>query len=196
MAVVDQAALDTLFLQARSQNGWRGDPVGEDEIRAAYDIAKWGPTSMNTQPMRLVLLRSAEAKARLRPAMAATNVEKVMAAPVIALIAFDEAFHQHLPRTFPHNPGAQAFFTGNAPMSQATALRNGTLQAAYFILALRAVGLDAGPMSGFDAEKVQAEFFADTPLRINMVCAIGHGDPEKVYGRSPRLDFDDVAKFI
>ena len=194
--VVDQAALDTLFFQARSQNGWRPEPVSDDELRAAYDIAKWGPTSMNTQPMRLVFLKSPEAKERLRPAMSPTNVDKVMAAPAIALIAFDEAFHQHLPRTFPHNPGAQAFFTGNPPMSAATALRNGTLQAAYFILALRAVGLDAGPMSGFDPGKVQGEFFADTTFRINLICAIGHGDPAKVYGRSPRLDFDDVAKFI
>ena len=197
MAVVDQAALDTLFFSARSQNGWRTDEVGDDELRAAYDIAKWGPTSMNTQPMRIVFLRSAEAKERLRPAMAPTNVDKVMGAPVVALIAFDEAFHQHLPRTFPHNPGAQAFFASNEALIKPTAFRNGTLQAAYFFLALRAVGLDAGPMSGFDPAKVQAEFFAgEDTVRINMVCAIGHGDPAKVYGRSPRLDFDDVARII
>ena len=196
MPIVDQAALDTLFFTARSQNGWRPDPVSDEELRAAYDIAKWGPTSMNTQPMRIVFLRSEEAKARLRPAMAPTNVDKVMGAPVVALIAFDEAFHQHLPRTFPHNPGAQAFFSANEALIKPTAFRNGTLQAAYFFLALRAVGLDAGPMSGFDPEKVQREFFADGTFRINMVCGVGHGDPDKVHGRSPRLDFDDVASII
>ena len=196
MAVVDQAALDTLFFSARSQNGWKTDEVSDDELRAAYDIAKWGPTSMNTQPMRIVFLRSDAAKERLRPAMAPTNVDKVMAAPVIALIAFDEAFHQHLPRVFPHNPGAQGFFTANEALIKPTAFRNGTLQAAYFMLALRAVGLDAGPMSGFDPEKVQREFFADGTFRINLVCGIGHGDETKVYGRSPRLEFGDVASIL
>ena len=196
MAVVDHAALDTLFFSARSQNGWRSDEVGDAELREAYDIAKWGPTSMNTQPMRIVFLKSDAAKARLRPAMAPTNVDKVMTAPVVALIAFDEAFHPHLPRTFPHNPGAQGFFTANEALIKPTAFRNGTLQAAYFFLALRAVGLDAGPMSGFDPEKVQQEFFADGTFRINLVCGIGHGDVTKVYGRSPRLEFDDVASIL
>ena len=196
MAVIDQVALDTLFHQARSQNGWRPDEVSDAELRAAFDIAKWAPTSMNTQPMRLVVLRSAEAKERLRPAMAPTNVDKVMTAPVVVLIAFDEAFHAHMPRIFPHNPNAQAFFAGNDALIQSTAFRNGTLQAAYLMLAFRAVGLDAGPMSGFDPAKVQQEFFAGTSLRINFVCGVGHGDPAKIYDRSPRLDFDEVATIL
>ena len=196
MALIDQAALDTLFHQARSQNGWQASPVGDDELHAAYEIAKWAPTSMNTQPMRIVFLRSVEAKERLRPAMAPGNVDKVMVAPVVALIAFDQAFYEHLPRTFPHNPDAKAFFAGNEPLIQATAFRNGTLQAAYFLIALRAVGLDVGPMSGFDPEKVQREFFEGTTFRINFVCGIGHGDPVKVFDRSPRLDFEDVATIL
>lgn len=196
MAMIDQTALDTLFRHARSQNGWRPDDVGDQQLRDAYEIAKWGPTSMNTQPMRIVFLRSPEAKERLKPAMSPGNVDKVMTAPVVALIAFDEAFHTLLPKTFPHNPNAQAFFAGNEPLIQGTAFRNGTLQAAYFLLALRAVGLDAGPMSGFDPAKVQQEFFAGTTLRINFICGIGHGDPAKVYERSPRLEFEEVASFL
>lgn len=195
MIVIDRTALDRLFYEARSQNGWQAGEVGDDQLKAAYDIAKWGPTSMNTQPMRLLFLRSAEAKERLRPAMSPGNVDKVMTAPVVALIAFDEAFYEHLPKIFPHNPDAQAVFAGNEPLIKGTAFRNGTLQAAYFLLALRAVGLDAGPMSGFDPAKVQEEFFAGTTLRINFICGIGHGDPDKVYTRSPRLDFEEVASF-
>lgn len=196
MTKIDHAALETLFFNARSQNGWRDEPVSDDELRAAYDIAKWAPTSMNTQPMRIAFLRSIEAKERLRPAMLPTNVDKVMTAPVVALIAFDEAFYDHLPRTFPHNPNARAVFAGNDPLITGTAFRNGTLQAAYFMLALRGVGLDVGPMSGFDPTKVQDEFFAGTTMRINFVCGIGHGDSAKVYDRSPRLGFEEIATIL
>ena len=193
MSSVDDAALATLFTDARSQNGWLADAVDDAQIRKAYDIAKWGPTSMNTQPMRLVLLRSAGAKARLRPALAPTNVEKVMTAPLVAIIAYDIEFHSQLPKVFPHNPNAQAYFTGNEAMIEPTAFRNGSLQAAYLMLALRAGGLDVGPMSGFDAAKVNAEFFAEKPWRANLICGIGHGDPAKVLDRLPRLSFEDVA---
>ncbi|MGE4431154.1 MAG: malonic semialdehyde reductase [Sphingobium sp.] len=196
MITVDQAALDTLFHQARSQNGWRPGEVSDEELRAAYDIAKWGPTSMNTQPMRILFLRSQEGKEKLRPAMSPGNVDKVMTAPVVALIAFDEAFHRLLPKTFPHNPNAQSIFAGNEALIQGTAFRNGTLQGAYFLLALRAVGLDAGPMSGFDPAKVQEAFFAGTTMRINFICGIGHGDPDKVYNRSPRLDFEEATSIL
>ncbi len=196
MSDMDEAVLGTLFKEARSQNGWRPDPVSEAELREAYDIAKWGPTSMNTQPMRVLFLRSAEAKERLKPALAPTNVDKVMTAPVVALIAYDTEFYSQLPKTFPHNPNAQGFFTGNQAMIEPTAFRNGTLQAAYLMLALRAVGLDVGPMSGFDAAKVNAEFFADTTYRVNLVCGIGHGDPAKVFNRLPRLDFDEVTRTL
>lgn len=196
MAGMHEAALAALFKEARSQNGWRPDPVSDEELREAYDIAKWGPTSMNTQPMRLLFLRTAAAKERLKPALAPTNVDKVMTAPVVAIIAYDAEFYRHLPVTFPHNPNAEGLFTANPAMVEPTAFRNSSLQAAYLMLSLRAVGLDVGPMSGFDQTKVNDEFFADTTWRVNMICGIGHGDPAKIFNRSPRLVFDDVAKLL
>ena len=193
----NEAMLETLFRQARSQNGWRTEPVGDDQLREAYEIAQWGPTSMNTQPMRLVFLRSVEAKERLRPALAPTNVEKAMTAPVVAIIAYDQQFWSKLPLLFPHRANAQDIFALNQELSASTAFRNGSLQAAYFMLALRAVGLDVGPMSGFDLAKVDAEFFNDSSWRTNFLCGIGRGDPAKTFERLPRLDFDEVvAVFI
>ena len=190
----DETMLERLFKSARSQNGWRDEPVGDAQLREAYDIAKWGPTSMNTQPMRIVLLRSKEAKARLAPALAPTNVDKMTSAPVVAIIAYDLEFYAKLPVTFPHNPNASAYFTGNPAAIEPTAFRNGSLQAAFFILALRAVGLDVGPMSGFDAAKVNEEFLGGSTWRVNMLCGIGRGDPTKVFDRSPRLSFDEVVR--
>ncbi len=192
-ARIDPSAIQQLFADARSQIGWLPDPVSDDQLRDAYEIARWGPTSMNTQPMRLVFLRSDVAKERLKPALAPTNVDKVMSAPVVAIIAYDTEFHTHLPKVFPHNPNAQGYFTGNPGAIEPTAFRNGTLQAAYFMLALRAVGLDVGPMSGFDPAKVDGEFFKGTTLRVNLLCGIGRGDPTKLFGRSPRLTFEDVT---
>ncbi len=192
----DEAVLERLFKSARSQNGWRAEPVSDDQLREAYEIAKWGPTSMNTQPMRLVFLRSPEAKDRLKPALAPTNVDKVMPAPVVALIAFDSEFYTRLPTVFPHNPNAQKYFLGNQPLIDSTAFRNGSLQAAYYLLALRAVGLDVGPMSGFDQAKVNTEFFGGSTWRVNMLCAIGRGDPAKVFDRSPRLEYDEVSRVL
>ena len=191
----EMISLDKLFGSARSQNGWLDQPVSDDEIRRAFDIGQWGPTSMNTQPMRLILLRSAEAKARLTPALAPGNVQKALTAPVVAIIAYTR-FFDHLPRTFPHNPNARDIFAGNEPLAQATAFRNGTLQGAYFMIALRAVGLDVGPMSGFDPAKVDAEFFADTNYRTNFLCGIGRGDSSKILERLPRLTFEEVAEVI
>ena len=136
--MIDEASLGILFTNARAQNAWRTGDVSDAQLQSAYDIAKWGPTSMNTQPMRLLFLRSAEAKARLRPALAPGNVEKTMSAPVVAIIAYDAEFAAHLPRLFPHNPNAQQLFAGNGDLRQATAFRNGTLQGAYFMLGLRA----------------------------------------------------------
>ena len=196
MAIVDDAALAVMFTDARSQNGWRSDPVSDEELKAAYDIAKYGPTSMNTQPMRIVFLRSQEAKDRLAPALSPTNVPKVMAAPVVALIAFDTEFYTQLSRTFAHNPNAPGLFTGNPGLIEPTAFRNSSLQAAYYMLALRAVGLDVGPMSGFDPARVNEIFFSDSKWRINLICGIGHGDSEKVMARLPRLDFEDVTSTI
>ena len=196
MSDTHAAALATLFKDARSQNGWRQDPVTDEELREAYDIAKWGPTSMNTQPMRVVFLRSDEAKERLKPALSPTNVDKVMTAPVVAVIAYDTEFYSQLPKTFPHNPNAPNYFLNNKAVIEPTAFRNGSLQAAYLMLALRAVGLDVGPMSGFDPAKVNAEFFTDSTYRVNLICGIGHGDPAKVFNRSPRLDFEEVTQTL
>ena len=192
----DKTMLQRLFTQARSQNGWREGSVGDDQLRAAYDIAKWGPTSMNMQPMRLVFLRSGAAKERLRAALAAGNVEKAMTAPVVAIIAYDTHFYTNLGKTFPHWPGAQDLFSNNPKGAEETAFRNGTLQAAYYMLALRAVGFDVGPISGFDAEKVDAEFFAGSSHRVNFICGIGAGDPTKIFERLPRLEFDEVAAIL
>jgi 3-hydroxypropanoate dehydrogenase len=185
--------LARLFLEARSQNGWTEEPVTDEALREAYDIAKWGPTSMNTQPMRLVLLRTHEAKERLKPALAPGNIEKVMSAPAVAIVAHDMQFYTRLPQTFPHNPDAAARFAGNPEASQATAFRNGTLQGAYFMIALRAVGLDVGPMSGFDADKVDREFFANSKWRTNFLCGIGRGNPSKLFDQLPRLDFEEAT---
>lgn len=190
----DETMLKRLFEDARSHNGWRSDPVSDAELAEAYEIAKWGPTSMNTQPMRLVFLRSVEAKERLKPAVGPRNVEKVMTAPIVAIIANDSRFYEQLPRVFPHNLTAKGMFENNAELAQATSFRNGTLQAAYYMLALRAVGLDVGPMSGFDAAKVDAEFFADSSWRANFICGIGHGDHDKVFERLPRLAFAEVTQ--
>ena len=190
---VNDATLATLFHNARSQNGWLDGDVSDADLQKAYDIAKWGPTSMNTQPMRILFLRSSEAKQRLKPAVAPTNIDKVMTAPVVAVIAYDVEFYALLPKTFPHNPNAQAYFTGNPSAIEPTAFRNGSLQAAYFMLALRAVGLDVGPMSGFDQAMVNAEFFAESTWRANFLCGIGNGDPSKVFRRSPRLSFNDIT---
>lgn len=193
---IDKDAVARLFTDARSQNGWQPGGVEDGELREAYDLARWGPTSMNTQPMRILFLRSPEAKERLRPALMPTNVDKAMSAPVMAIIAYDTAFHTHLPVTFPHNPAAQAFFEGKDALIQDTAFRNGTLQAAYFMLALRAVGLDVGAMSGFNPAQVNDEFLSGSSYRVNFLCGIGRGDPSKVFGRLPRLDFETVTQTL
>lgn len=188
--------LDRLFSGARSQNGWRPDPVGDDKLLAAYEIAKWGPTSMNTQPMRLVFLRTTASKEKLKPALSPTNVEKVMTAPVVAIFAHDLHFYSELPRIFPHRSGAKDMFANNAVLAESTAFRNGSLQAAYFMLALRAIGLDVGPMSGFDPALVNAAFFAESSLRVNFICGIGYGDETKLFDRLPRLSFDETAQLL
>lgn len=195
MKNIDAHALEQLFTSARSHNGWQPDPVSNDQLREAYDIAKWGPTSMNAQPMRILFLRSPEAKERLRPALAPANVDKTMTAPVVAIIAYDSKFYDQLAKTFPHNPNASSYFIGNPSVIEPTAFRNGSLQAAYFMLAVRAVGLDVGPMSGFDAAKVNASFFAGSSHRVNLICGIGRGDPAKLFDRSPRLTFEEAATF-
>lgn len=189
------ATLDVLWRTARTQNGWLDTPVDDATLRAVYDLAKMAPTSANCQPMRIVFVRSAAEKERLRPTLAPGNVDKTMTAPVVAILGFDLEFHEHLPRLFPHTD-ARAWFTGKPAYIETTAFRNASMQAGYFILAARACGLDCGPMSGFDNAQVDAAFFAGTAVKSNLLCALGHGDPAKVFPRSPRFDFDEICNII
>ncbi|CAA7617329.1 malonic semialdehyde reductase [Magnetospirillum sp. UT-4] len=190
---VEGAALDTLFLAARTHIQWQDRPVPEALLRRAWDLARMGPSSANCQPLRVVFVRSPEAKARLRPALMPGNVDKTMAAPVTAILAHDLEFHDKLPVLFPH-ADARSWFAGNEPLIQATAFRNATLQAGYLLLALRAVGLDCGPMSGFDNAAVDQAFFAGTPLRSNFLMNIGYGDASALFPRGPRLEFDEACR--
>lgn len=196
MKRVDDAGLDILFRQARTHNGWDGRPVSDAELHEIYELMKWGPTSANASPLRILFLRTPEAKARLLPAMSAGNQDKTRTAPVTAILAFDTEFYEQLPKLFPHAPEARSWFAGNAASIHATAFRNSALQGAYFILAARAIGLDTGPMSGFDAGKVDAEFFPDGKHKVNFICNLGHGDSAKLFSRSPRLSFDEACKIL
>ncbi len=195
---LDDAARDLLFRTARTHNGWLARPVSDDTLRELYDLLKWGPTSANCSPARWVFLRTAAAKERLRPALSAGNTEKTMTAPVVAIVGYDLQFAERLPQLFPHNPDAKTWFSGEGKqaLAETTAFRNGTLQGAYFMLAARALGLDCGPMSGFDMPKVDAEFFAGTSIRTNFICNLGYGDPGKLFGRSPRLAFDEACQLL
>lgn len=192
---LDAGALAQLFTEARTHNGWLDRPVADALLKEAVELAKWGPTSANCSPARIVFVRSAEAKARLAPALSPGNLDKTMAAPATAIIAHDVKFYEHLPRLYPA-ADARSWFAGNDALIQATAFRNGTLQGAYFILALRAVGLDAGPMSGFDNAKVDAEFFPQGTIKSNFLINIGYGDPAKLYPRGPRFAFEEIASIV
>jgi 3-hydroxypropanoate dehydrogenase len=193
-ARLDDAALDLLFRNALTHNGWLDQPVPEALLREAVEIAKIGPTSANISPMRIVFVRSAEAREKLRDALSPGNVEKTMTAPVTAIVGYDKDAFELLPKLFPH-ADARSWFAGNEAFATDTAYRNGTLQVAYFILALRGLGLDTGPMTGFDADKVDAAFFAGTKVRSNVLVNIGYGDAAKLFPRSPRLAFDEIARF-
>jgi len=195
---ISDAVLDQVFRAARTQNGWTSQPVTDAELHALYDIYKMGPTSANCQPARVQFIRSAEAKERLLPAMSPGNQEKTRTAPVTAIIGFDVAFYEHLPRLFPHAPAMKDNFSGpgKEAAAHAAAFRNGTLQGAYLMIAARMIGLDVGAMSGFDTAKVDAEFWAGTQVKTNFICNIGHGDPAKVMGRLPRFDFAEVNKIL
>ena len=191
---LDQAALDLLFVTARTQNGWLPTPVGDDQLRRIYDVMKWGPTSANSCPARFVFLRTPAAKARLLPALSAGNMDKTKQAPVTAIIGYDTRFFEWLPKKlFAHRPDMADNYAKNPALAEITAFRNGTLQGAYFMLAARAVGLDVGGMSGFDNAKVDAEFFPDGRVKSNFLCNLGHGDPRRVLPRLPRLDFDEAC---
>ena len=186
------ASLDQIFRTARTHNELGGE-VSDDTLRQLYDLAKWGPTSANMTPARLVFVKSAEAKAKLEPALDEGNRAKTLAAPVTVIVAHDEDFHEKLPYLFPHTD-AKSWFEGPREGRREAAFRNGSLQGAYVILAARALGLDTGPMSGFDNAKVDEAFFAGTAIKSNFLINLGHGDTAKLFPRSPRLSFDEAAR--
>ena len=196
ISTADPGTIALLLTEARTHNGWQDRPVTEDQLRALYDIAKMGPTSMNQQPMRLVFVQSLEAKKKLAPAMAEPNRPKMMSAPVTAIVAYDSAFYEKLSELFPHAPNARAIFADDEGKAAVNAFRNGTLQGAYFIIAARAIGLDVGAMSGFDNARVDELFFAGTTLKSNFLCNLGYADESKIFRRLSRLDFDDAAQLV
>lgn len=187
--------LDLIFRDARTYNDWQDKPVSDVLLQAVYDLARMGPTSANCSPMRIVFVKSDEAKARLKPYLMEGNVEKTMKAPVCAIIAQDMEFYEKLPQLFPHTD-ARSWFAGNDDAIRETAFRNSTLQGAYFMIAARALGLDCGPMSGFDADGLNGEFFPDGQYKANFLCNIGYGGPADLFPRSPRLEFDQACEVI
>lgn len=196
MTRASDADLDLLFREARSQNGWLEAPVPASLLREVYDLARMGPTSANCSPMRVVFVTTPEGKARLEPALSAGNRAKTAAAPATAIVAYDLAFYEALPKLFPHEPDAKSWFTGSEEHIHTTAMRNGTLQGAYLMLAARSLGLDCGPMSGFDHAAVDAAFFQGTTWKSNFLCNLGYGDPEALFGRLPRLSFEEACRVI
>jgi 3-hydroxypropanoate dehydrogenase len=205
---LNDEGLDLLFREARTHNGWQEKPVSDDILRQLYDIMKWGPTSANCCPARVLFVRTPEGKQRLLAALAPGNVEKTIGAPVTAIIGYDGKFYEQLPKLFPH-ADARSWFVDTPELAEVTARRNSTLQGAYFIMAARALGLDCGPMSGFDHAKMDHEFFPaqqqpnfeyeyfpDSHIKSNFLCNIGYGDPAKLFPRSPRLAFDEACKLL
>ena len=193
--MADDKTLDLLLRKARTHSDFTERPVGEEALRAAHELMKWGPTSANSQPARFLYLRSKESREKLRPALAATNLEKTLKAPVISIVAYDTRFWEHLPRMF-HNPEAINWFKDKGAHTETTAFRNGTLQGAYYLLALRAVGLDAGAMSGFDNAKVDAAFFPDGRFKSNFLVNIGYGSGKGIPPRNPRLGFEETCRVL
>lgn len=208
--VLSDEALDQLFLEARTHNAWLDKPVTDASLRELYDLMKWPPTSANSNPARIVFIRTPEAKQRLVPALAPGNVEKVLTAPVTVIIAYDLKFYEKLPKLFPHAPKMRELFAASPDLVEVTARRNSSLQGAYLILAARALGLDCGPISGFDNGKVDEEFFgAGEPcegceqeffpqghVKSNFLCNLGYGDPSKLFPRSPRLSFEEACSLL
>lgn len=197
MTSLDDAAWRRLFLDARTHNGWTDEPVEDTLLCRLYELVRMGPTAMNSQPVRLVFVKNPEAKKRLRPALAAGNVDKTMAAPVTAIVAYDTEFYEKMSRLVPHAPDAGRRIGGmDAESRRRMALLSATLQGGYIILAARGLGLDCGPMGGFDAGKVDAEFFADGKWKSIFLLNLGHGDPAKLHSRAPRLDFDEACRIV
>lgn len=192
---ITEEALDQLFREARTYSAWLPEPVPVELLREVYELASLGPTSANASPARFVFLITPGAKARLKPVLAPGNIEKTMAAPVTAIIARDTEFHENLPRLFPQFD-MRSYFVGNQSLIDETAFRNSSMQAGYFILAARALGLDCGPMSGFDADKLNAEFFPDGKWKVNLLCNLGYGDKTKLYPRNPRLNFEEASLIL
>lgn len=190
--MLDDASLNVLFRNARTHNVWLEKQVTDEQLRQIYDLMKWGPTSANCSPARIVFVKSTEEKEKLVACMDTGNAAKTRAAPVTAIIGMDMAFYEKLPQLFSHTD-ARSWFAGKPSVIESTAFRNSSLQGAYLIVAARAVGLDCGPMSGFNADKVNATFFADTTIKANFVCSLGYGDTSKLHPRSPRLSFDEAC---
>jgi 3-hydroxypropanoate dehydrogenase len=210
MPPVSEECLDQIFRRARTHNVWLEKPVGDDTLRQIYELLKWGPTSANAGPARFLFLRSPEAKERLRPALASGNVEKTMTAPVTVIVAYDLKFYEKLPRLMPHSPGMAQLFADNPQLVETTVRRNSTLQGAYLMIAARSLGLDCGPMSGFDNAKVDEiffaagescqgcdqEFFPAGHVKSNFLCNLGYGDPARLFPRGPRLDFAESCSLL
>jgi len=193
--MLDNAALATLFTEARTHNGWQDQPVSDALCQQIYDLAKWGATSANCSPARIVFVKSAAEKDRLLACMAPGNQEKTRLAPVTAIIGMDMEFYEKLPQLFPH-ADARSWFVGNQALIDGTAFRNSSLQGGYLMLAARALGLDCGPMSGFDGDKINAAFFAGSSVKVNFVCNLGYGDASKLYPRSPRMNFEEACRIV
>lgn len=193
---LNDQGLDLIFREARTHNAWRAEPVAEKTLHALYDLMKFGPTSANCSPARIIFVTSKAEKERLKPMLMEANQEKTMQAPVCAIIGYDTKFYEQIPRLFPHFPEAKNWFVGAPEFAEQTAFRNSSLQGAYFIIAARALGLDCGPMSGFDAEAVNQAYFPDGQVRVNFLCNLGHGDPAGLFPRSPRLGFDEACTIV
>ena len=187
---------EDIFINGRSHNDWLPKEVPDNLLHELYDVMKWGPTSANCSPARIIFIKTSEAKQRLIKYVIESNVEKTLSAPVTAIIAYDKKFYDHIPKLFPHNPDAKDWFSGSEEFAEKTAFRNSSLQGAYFIIAARLLGLDCGPMSGFDNEGLDKEFFSETSFKSNFICNIGYGDESKLFKRSPRFDFDQICKIL
>ena len=192
---LDENALKQLFLEARSHDVWLNKPVTDKVIDEIYDILKMGPTSANACPARFIFVKSEDAKLKLKDCLAEGNIEKSMTAPVVAIVGMDMEFYEQLPKLFPHTD-ARSWYVGNDEKILETAFRNSTLQGAYLIMAIRSRGLDAGPMSGFDSEKLDTAFFPDARVKSNFICAFGYGDKNKLHPRGPRLEFSEACKIV
>ena len=193
---LDDKSLDIIFREARTHNAWTDKQVSDETLMALYDLMKWGPTSANCSPARIVFVKSKEAKEKLATVLSEGNLKKSMQAPVTAVIGYDVEFYERLPELFPHAPEAKTWFNWSKEWAEQTAFRNGSLQGAYFMIAARSLGLDCGPMSGFDMKKADELYFAGTTVKVNFLCNLGYGDPAGLFGRSPRLPFDDACKIV